>query len=227
MKYLSEPKLTKLSNFLTGHELGDRIINGRIEAFSCKRGGDEKIIAKSVDTHMDEILATSPAEVASPFGPITDSNVRRLITDLIFTMNQSFPDYDFSLLRPDQFQREKNVPLVMNKVNTYLSEVCEDDSQSLLDEIWSSVDEVIQIRECEVYSYIPDLEGDPFSDGNLWSFNYFFHNKSMKRIVYFTCMAESLSNDENAFDDEDDDIRMDTNQQDDDMFTPDWDEEST
>jgi hypothetical protein len=35
-------------------------------------------------------------------------------------------------------------------------------------------------------------EGDPFTDdGNLWSFNYFFYNKKLKRILYFTMHATS------------------------------------
>jgi hypothetical protein len=35
------------------------------------------------------------------------------------------------------------------------------------------------------------LEDDPFSQGNLWSFNYFFFNRQLKRIIYFTCIAKS------------------------------------
>ncbi|NXG01696.1 MAF1 polymerase, partial [Sakesphorus luctuosus] len=34
--------------------------------------------------------------------------------------------------------------------------------------------------------YNPDLASDPFGeDGSLWSFNYFFYNKRLKRIVFF------------------------------------------
>jgi len=220
MKYLTEPKLTALSNFLSECPVGDRVIKGRIEAFSCKRGGGEKQLAKSVDSHIEGLLATSPADVASPFGPITDSNVRRIITDLIFTLNASFPDYDFSLVRPDQFQKETVVPLIMNKVNAYLAEVAEAHKQNLLNEVWSSIDEAIQIHECEIYSYIPDLEGDPFSEGSLWSFNYFFCNKAMKRIVYFTCMAESI---EISHSDSDMEMGVETPEED---FL-DWDEDSS
>ena len=36
MKFLVEPKLSWLTSFLSGCELGDRVLNGRIEAFSCK-----------------------------------------------------------------------------------------------------------------------------------------------------------------------------------------------
>jgi len=39
-------------------------------------------------------------------------------------------------------------------------------------------------------SYNPDLDSDPFGeDGSLWSFNYFFYNKRLKRIVFFTCRS--------------------------------------
>ena len=36
MKFLSVDQLELLTGFLTGREVGDRILNGRIEAFSCK-----------------------------------------------------------------------------------------------------------------------------------------------------------------------------------------------
>lgn len=40
------------------------------------------------------------------------------------------------------------------------------------------------------YSYNPDLNSDPFGeDGCLWSFNYFFYNKKLKRIVFLSCRA--------------------------------------
>ena len=39
-------------------------------------------------------------------------------------------------------------------------------------------------------SYNPDLESDPFAEeGTLWSFNYFFYNKKLKRILFFSCHA--------------------------------------
>ncbi len=53
------------------------------------------------------------------------------------------------------------------------------------------MDEVVKLQECEVYSYLPDMEDDPFSQANLWSFNYFFFNRQLKRILYFTCIARS------------------------------------
>lgn len=41
-----------------------------------------------------------------------------------------------------------------------------------------------------LFSYNPDLDSDPFGeDGSLWSFNYFFYNKRLKRIVFFSCRS--------------------------------------
>jgi len=58
--------------------------------------------------------------------------------------------------------------------------------------LWSTVDEEIVLRDCNVYSYNPDLDSDPYGDeGCLWSFNFFFYNIKRKRIVFFTCKAQS------------------------------------
>jgi len=39
-------------------------------------------------------------------------------------------------------------------------------------------------------SYNPDLTSDPYGEeGCIWSFNYFFYNRKLKRIVFFTCRA--------------------------------------
>lgn len=44
-----------------------------------------------------------------------------------------------------------------------------------------------------LHSYNPDLDSDPFGeDGSLWSFNYFFYNKRLKRIVFFSCRSIRL-----------------------------------
>ncbi|MBO8695542.1 hypothetical protein INO35_14300, partial [Staphylococcus aureus] len=49
-------------------------------------------------------------------------------------------------------------------------------------------DKEIGMSQCDIYSYTPDMRSDPFSeDGCLWSFNYFFYNKKLKRILFFTC----------------------------------------
>ena len=47
-----------------------------------------------------------------------------------------------------------------------------------------------------MYSYNPDLASDPYGDeGCLWSFNFFFYNQKLKRILFFTCQAQSVTTD--------------------------------
>lgn len=56
----------------------------------------------------------------------------------------------------------------------------------------SRTHQVICLRECDLYCYKSDLETDPFGEkASIWSFNYFFYNKKMKRILYFSCRAVS------------------------------------
>lgn len=52
------------------------------------------------------------------------------------------------------------------------------------------------MRHCEIFSYEPDLNDDPFSDGMVWQFNFFIFNKSKGRIVYFSCIAKKADMDE-------------------------------
>jgi hypothetical protein len=57
------------------------------------------------------------------------------------------------------------------------------------DELWSSLNKTITLKDSVVYSYVADLDSDPLSCGSLWSINYFFYNQKLARIVYFTCVA--------------------------------------
>ena len=67
--------------------------------------------------------------------------------------------------------------------------------------LWSAIDEEISLSNCNVYSYNPDLNSDPYGDeGCLWSFNFFFYNQKMKRILFFSCQAQSLMTDEDSMD---------------------------
>lgn len=175
-----------ITAFLTDHVISERVLDGRVEAFSCKRAGEDKKLMKKLEQQYNEEIATSPCSFDSPLGALSDSSSRRLLIDLISTLNASFPDYDFSSLRPDQFTKELGFDFVLRSINRHLAEF----TQPFLDELWAAIEDSVVLNECDVYSYVPDLDSDPFSsDGILWSFNYFFFNKNLKRIVYFTCVA--------------------------------------
>lgn len=190
MKLLENQRLSAITACLTERLVSDRILDGRVEAFSCKRAGDDKKLFKKLEQQYHDELATSPSSFSSqsPLGALSDAGTRRLLIDLISTLNASFPDYDFSSLRADQFTREVGAAFVARSINRHLA----DCTQAFLDQLWAAVEDAVVLSECEVYSYVPDLDSDPFSaDGILWSFNYFFFNKTLKRIVYFTCVARS------------------------------------
>eukprot|EP01111_Echinosteliopsis_oligospora_P016233 TRINITY_DN6655_c4_g1_i1.p1 TRINITY_DN6655_c4_g1~~TRINITY_DN6655_c4_g1_i1.p1 ORF type:complete len:188 (+),score=43.20 TRINITY_DN6655_c4_g1_i1:35-565(+) len=111
---------------------------------------------------------------------------------LIATLNASFLDYDFSHASPEQFKRETNRHMVMNEINTTLSGVVSNYNTEIKDRLWSSVDVEVDLDSCEIYSYVPNLTSDPFTEaGIIWSFNYFFYGKTVKRIIFFTCRAVS------------------------------------
>ncbi|KAJ2505228.1 RNA polymerase III-inhibiting protein maf1 [Coemansia sp. RSA 1939] len=79
--------------------------------------------------------------------------------------------------------------------------------------MWDIIDDAIKLDDCEVYSYTPEAESDHYDEeAPVWSFNYFFFNKSLRRIVFFTCRCvsnleelESLSDQELVFGDLQDD----------------------
>mmetsp|Transcript_3236 Transcript_3236/g.8328 ORF Transcript_3236/g.8328 Transcript_3236/m.8328 type:complete len:247 (+) Transcript_3236:39-779(+) len=207
MKLLENQRLAAITAYLTERAVSERILDGRVEAFSCKRAGDDKKLFKKLEAQYNDELATSPSSLTSQLGALSDAGTRRLLIDLIATLNASFPDYDFSSLRPEQFTREPNSGIVARAINRQLSDL----TQTFLDQVWAAVEDAVGLADCDVYSYVPDLDSDPFSaDGCLWSFNYFFVNKHLKRIVYFTCVARSKYSryDESFDDDDDDDFRI-------------------
>ena len=125
--------------------------------------------------------------VQTTLGDFNELGTRRLMTDLILTLNASFPDYDFSNVKPSQFNKLA-LSSVRHQIYERLSELAtfKNPQQDWLLELWTALNEVIDIRECDVYSF--EEEGLLEEQGGvLWSFHYFFVNKSLRRVVFFTC----------------------------------------
>uniref|UniRef100_A0A8C9NUL5 Repressor of RNA polymerase III transcription MAF1 homolog n=1 Tax=Serinus canaria TaxID=9135 RepID=A0A8C9NUL5_SERCA len=169
--------------------------------------GDAHIIGRSAHRTGYWILeALSPPQSSglSPGrqgeGPLSDTCSRKTLFYLIATLNEAFrPDYDFSAAKSHEFSREPSLNWVVNAVNCSLFSAVREDFKALKPLLWDAVDEEICLAECDIYRcgdtwgcYNPDLDSDPFGeDGSLWSFNYFFYNKRLKRIVFFTCRSIS------------------------------------
>lgn len=206
MKYLDITELSLLTSYLSRTTaVGDHCLRARIEAYSCKAAGDDKKLWKTLERQYSEEIAADPVTpVVTPLGDFSDAHTRRLLVNLIATLNASFPDHDFSTTKPEQFRKIPTMATAMQSVNKYLAEAMQAEGVSLVDQLWRTINDVIDIGKCEVYCYIPNLEDDPFSAHALWSFNYFMVNKAMKKILYFFCVCESQESSDAETDDESD-----------------------
>lgn len=189
----------------------------RVEIYSCKLVTNEKRLYKQLngdpenDPHKLEALSPpescsyscSPSKLYSKSltseegdgkEQMCDTISRKTLFYLIATLNASFgPDYDFSKAKAEEFSREPNHNWVMNAIDAnFLSSPAHQSYSVLKSQLWQAIDTAINMVECEIYSYNPDLNSDPYSeDGCLWSFNYFFYNKKLKRVLFFTCRSTS------------------------------------
>lgn len=107
---------------------------------------------------------TSSILQKKPLGDFGEIGTRRLMTDLILTLNSSFPDYDFGSIKPADFEKI-GVKSAIKRVNERLAEV-NTAKFSFLPEMWSAMDGAVSLSECEVYSYAPktsDQDDEPLS----------------------------------------------------------------
>ncbi|XP_030830947.1 repressor of RNA polymerase III transcription MAF1 homolog [Strongylocentrotus purpuratus] len=210
MKLLENPKLEAISEALA-MEMGECRILGKVESYSCKMAGQDKRLFKLLSQENghspSELQALSPPQSALTVqhpnivsrssgdeagGPLCHTCSRKMIFYLISTLNAAFhPDYDFSDAKSDEFSREPSLDWTVNAVDGNLfSAGGELYTTQIRPKLWAAINDEINATECEIYSYSPDLSSDPFGEeGVLWSFNYFFYNKKLKRILFFTCRA--------------------------------------
>lgn len=125
-------------------------------------------------------------------GVLCDTINRKTLFYLISTLNAAFPDYDFTDAKSSEFTKEPNLQFVTSNVDNLLSVAANSLYSKIHDKLWITLNKEINLMHTDIYSYNPDLGSDPFGEeGSLWSFNYFFFNKKLKRIVLFTCRALS------------------------------------
>jgi hypothetical protein len=176
---------SKKSKILTSGHLG-----GLESPIPSPSNGRPRSRARSFDCTLDSF---SPKTTLGDFSEIS---TRKLMTDLILTLNASFPDYDFSNVKPNQFQKLK-MEDVRKNIHENLSEFASQrSSPDFLEELWKALDDVIDLQESTVYSFDYEFSDDEDESGNnsLWNFHYLFVNKAVRRIVFFTC-SERISDD--------------------------------
>ncbi|XP_063698527.1 repressor of RNA polymerase III transcription MAF1 homolog [Culicoides brevitarsis] len=206
MKLLESSKFEALNSALS-FQTGDTSMFARIESYSCKMAGNDKQLYKrfTSESSPNDLEALSPPQTLMDLSPhlarsslsgdegvtLCDTISRKTLFYLITTLNQAFePDYDFSEAKSHEFSKEPSLDWVMRSIDGNLSAVACEQFNQLRNALWSTINEEIALKDCDIYSYNPDMSSDPYSEpGCLWSFNYFFYNKKMKRIVFFTCKA--------------------------------------
>lgn len=123
----------------------------------------------------------------SSLGDLSEPSSQALFMDMIAALNEAFPDYDFEGSKIEQF-KDISVADATRLVNSQLVELTLQDSM-ILQDLWSSIDEVMTLRHCEVFSFTPDDD----NDGEfLWRLNLFFFNKTSRKLCYFACEARSM-----------------------------------
>jgi hypothetical protein len=119
MKYLENLNLESLSEELSSTELGGGLkLAGRIEVYSTKKSGEEKKSSKILES---KILSSKNEEISNAMTS-EDKKVRRILIDLIQTLNASQVYHDFSDLSFDAFH-EIPVNVAIQKINSHLAEV--------------------------------------------------------------------------------------------------------
>lgn len=146
---------------------------------------------------------------SSPFGPLSEHSSRRTFAYLIATLNASHPDYDFSqVLRPSDFRRERSFKKVLSTVDSTLFNLRPRESAGLTPpasetsvthptgtssvwspRMWRMIEEQMSLRECSIYSYVPEEDASNADDGAIWSIHYFFFNRLRKRVCYLYIRA--------------------------------------
>ena len=92
------------------------------------------------DCAKSEVTPMPQRARASSLGDLGTTSTRRLLIDLISTLNASFPDYDFSTATPDSFVAQ-DPDVVLKKVNSHLAEMTTV-NPTFLQEMWQEINAV-------------------------------------------------------------------------------------
>ncbi|KAG0473592.1 hypothetical protein HPP92_014929 [Vanilla planifolia] len=197
MKFLEFSALDSINLFLDDLNLGESTIKGNLEAFSCKHAGMDRKLSLSLEHEiLDYLGQSSESDPSSPLEYLSSKSSRKTLIYLVLTLGHMYPDYDFSAVRAHLFFREEEWSSFRQVLETYLFEAAKEwsivNGGSLLESMTKAIDEVIRLEDCEVYSYNPDFDGNPYVEkGAIWSFNFFFYNRKLKRVLSFRCCSFS------------------------------------
>ncbi|KAL4379664.1 hypothetical protein GQ457_02G006460 [Hibiscus cannabinus] len=202
MKFLEYTPLDRINDFLREINLGERTIEGSLEAYSCKHTGTDKRLSLSLENEILDCLGKSSDIDSSPVEFLLSRSSRKTLIYLVLTLYHMYPDYDLSAVKAHQFFTEESWDTFKQIFETYMLEASKEwietyGGSSLLETLYKALDEVVNLSECEIYSYNPDSDADPLLEkGAIWSFSFFFYNRKLKRVVSFSfCCLSNLVGD--------------------------------
>lgn len=96
----------------------------------------------------------------------------KLFYFLVSTMNLMFPDYDFSDVSPSIFEKLPVVNHVITQVNSTIFNTGANKNYNSFSEftrrMWDCIDEVIELHESDIYSFVPGKQGQAEIDDPFW-----------------------------------------------------------
>lgn len=202
MKFLEYTPFDRLNDFLSHLNLGERTIKGCLEAYSCKHTGVDKKLSLSLENEiLDYLGKSSDADASSPDEFLLSRSSRKTLIYLVLTLNHVYPDYDFSAMQAHQFFTEETWDSFKQIFDAYMLEASKEwiennEGGSLLEMTYKALDEAVKLAECEIYSYNPNSDVDPSIErGAIWSFNFFFYNRKLKRVISFRfwCLSNLIA----------------------------------
>lgn len=138
---------------------------------------DKRLFRTLEQQHADSALSRSNSvdngtSPSSPFGDLGDHQTRKKLVHLIATLNASYPDYDFSSAKAESFTWKTGAEYMHMVKNSIMTTLAEADtslgsSVNLCEQLWQQIESEISPSECDIFSYIPDMDCDPLSDGKM------------------------------------------------------------
>lgn len=149
-------------------------------------------------TNMSPVISDHPLHY--PMG-LTSASSRALLINLIATLNSSFPDSDFSDLRPHDLEHEPHAETVQHLWNHLFLNTIEDRktiATGFRTHFWNVVNDVVVLSHCDVYRYKGDVDLDigqsagdderTISGGQqLQTCLFLCHSKKAKKILLLAC----------------------------------------
>jgi len=182
---VDHPQLTQLSAMLKAIDAGDRIIKGRLELFGCSRKSLTHKAQQDLQRRAPESLTDSP------LGPLSTDSSQVLLANLRSLLSLLFVDYDCSTITPNDFERCPDKHVVVATINNSLAAVVDRVHAGFLAEFWRTVQEAIDVVNCDVFAFRPTSGTFGPADSSLMSFHYFFIDPLRGRILFIGCVTKS------------------------------------